>query len=79
MTKIKMLLKPVVGARFCREEVTTTKGPIWGPIVFLGRETELCQNLHRTAAREGPGYNAVVAIMPVFHSKKHWKSLYEKL
>ena len=29
--KNKMLLKPMVGARFCREEVTTTKVTIWGP------------------------------------------------
>ena len=52
-TKWKMLLKPLVGARFRSEEVTTTNNSIWAPKVFLGRGWDLCQNLHRTRTRAG--------------------------
>ena len=46
-----MLLKPFVGTRFLNEDAAMTKGTIWDVIVFLGRETELCQNCYESAAR----------------------------
>ena len=41
-----MLLKPLVGTRFLNEDAAMTKGTIWDVTVFLGRETELCQNCY---------------------------------
>ena len=52
-SKWKMLLKPLVGAIFRSEEVTTTKVSICDPSFFLGRGWDFCQNLYRTRTRVG--------------------------
>ncbi len=53
IVKMEMLLKPLAGARFVANKVTTTKDPAGTYKVFQQWEQDSCQNLHRTRTREG--------------------------
>ena len=45
---IENVVKTIGGSKICRRQSYNNKRPNLGRIVFLGRETELCQNRYQS-------------------------------